>query len=49
LLLEPSAWLPVTDQPDRVVSMMSALHLLELMKNAVLTVEAMTINAVTAN
>ncbi len=49
LLLEPSAWFPATDRPDHPVTLMSGLHLLELMKNTVLTVEVKAIKALTAN
>jgi len=49
LLLEPESWFPDSDETDERVSLVSSLHLLELMKNAVLTVENMALKAVIEN
>ena len=49
LLLEPASWFPESDEPEERVSLVSSLHLLELMKNAILTVENRALKAVIAN
>ena len=49
MLLQPSAWFPENDQSDRDISLISSIHLLELMKNTVLTVEARAIKAIIEN
>lgn len=49
LLLEPASWFPESDEPEERVSLVSSLHLLELMKNTILTVENRTLKAVIAN
>lgn len=49
MLLEPSEWFPVMDNPDHEGSLMSALHLLALMKNTVLTVESRALKAAIGN
>jgi hypothetical protein len=49
MLLQPSVWFPEPDQSDRDISLISSIHLLELMKNTVLTVEARAIKAIIEN
>lgn len=48
-LLEPESWFPHSDEPEEMLSLVSSLHLLELMKNTILTVEARALKAVIEN
>lgn len=45
-LLDPSVCLPVTDPETERISLMSALHMTELLKNSLLTVESYAFSAV---
>jgi len=45
-LLDPSVYLPAIDPANQRVSLMSGLHMLELMKNSILTVESLAFTAV---
>jgi hypothetical protein len=49
LLLEPESWFPDSEEPEERTSLVSSLHLLELMKNTVLTVETRALLAVMEN
>lgn len=49
LLLEPESWFPDSDETEERFSLVSSLHLLELMKNTVLTVETRALKAVIEN
>jgi len=45
-LLDPSVYLPAIDPAKQRVSLMSGLHMLELLKNSILTVESQALRAV---
>lgn len=49
LLLDPEAWFPVGNEPEERFSLVSSLHLLELMKNTILMVETRALKAVIEN
>ena len=49
LLLEPESWFPDNEEPEERASLVSSLHLLELMKNTILTVENRALKAVIDN
>jgi hypothetical protein len=49
LLLDPEAWFPVGNEPEERFSLVSSLHLLELMKNTILSVETRALKAVIEN
>ncbi|MBE0678818.1 MAG: hypothetical protein IH592_08640, partial [Bacteroidales bacterium] len=48
-LLDPSAYLPETDSGPERISVMAVIHMLELMKDGILTAESLALSAAAKN